>query len=496
MVLDISTAHGAMTGKRYLQSLNDGREVWLDGQRVPDVTQHPAFTGVVHELARIYDLQHSDQYRDRMTFVSSETGNPCSMSWLLPRSIDDLKRKRANSELWNRECWGQFGRSPDILAPYIITLYDAREALSSMKHPKCDFGENAVNYYRYCAENDLFLTHALGDPQVDRSEQPQNEQRLALEEELALHVVEETNEGVIVSGGKQLATAAPISNECYVSLSATFVRRADPRMVLAFYIPTNSPGMKILCREPASQYPDGYGHPLAMRYDEQDAMLFFDHVLVPWDRLFMLYDASPQLQRLGAGINFIGWANLCRVHQRMRLLTAVATLIAEAIGVIEYREVSAKLGEMATYCEVWRHAMDGIEYNSFMTPGGLMSLGDQAGMNMYFSQTSARMVQLLREICGAGLIMQPSENDLASPELRPYLERYMRGKGVDVDYKSRLYRLANDLAVSSFGMRQEVYEYWHAGDPNRNRINLMRTFNQQDITERIKALLAQPLSHS
>ena len=365
-----------------------------------------------------------------------------------------------------------------------------------MKHPKCDFGENAVNYYRYCAENDLFLTHALGDPQVDRSEQPQNEQRLALEEELALHVVEETNEGVIVSGGKQLATAAPISNECYVSLSATFVRRADPRMVLAFSIPTNSPGMKILCREPVSQYPSGFGHPLGMQYDEQDAMLFFDHVLVPWDRLFMLYDASPQLQRLGAGINFIGWANLCRVHQRMRLLTAVATLVAESIGVIEYREVSAKLGEMATYCEVWRHAMDGIEYNSFMTPGGLMSLGDQAGMNIFFSQTSARMVQLLREICGSGLIMQPSENDLTNPELRPYLERYMRGKGVDVDYKSRLYRLATDLALSSFGMRQEVYEYWHAGDPNRNRINLMRTFNQTDITERIQELLAQPLPHS
>ena len=328
----------------------------------------PAFTGVVHELARIYDLQHSDDYRDRMTFVSPETGNHCSLSWLLPRSIDDLKRKRVNSELWNQECWGQFGRGPDILAPYIIMLYDAREALGSLKHPKCDFGENAVNYYRYCCENDLFLTHALGDPQVDRSEQPQNEQRLALEEELALHVVEETNEGVIVTGGKQLATAAPISNECYVSLSATFVRRADPRMVLAFSIPTNSKGLKILCREPASQYPSGYGHPLGMRYDEQDAMLFFDHVLVPWDRLFMLYDASPQLQRLGAGINFIGWANLCRVHQRMRLLTAVATLIAEAIGVIEYREVSAKLGEMATYCEIWRHAMDGVEYNSFMTP--------------------------------------------------------------------------------------------------------------------------------
>jgi aromatic ring hydroxylase len=106
------------------------------------------------------------------------------------------------------------------------------------------------------------------------------------------------------------------------------------------------------------------------------------------------------------------------------------------------------------------------------------------------------MVQLLREIAGSGLIMQPSENDLANPELRPDLERYMRGKNVDVAYKSRLFRLAHDLAVSSFGMRQEVYEYWHGGDPNRNRINLLHGYDQTDMINRIKALVSQPLPHA
>ena len=106
--------------------------------------------------------------------------------------------------------------------------------------------------------------------------------------------------------------------------------------------------------------------PLGAVYDEQDAMLFFDQVLVPWDRIFMLYDSAPLLlQRLGSEANFRGWANLCRIHQRMKLMTAVATLIAEAIGVIEYREVSAKLGEMAMHTEMWRHAMDGVEHNAF-----------------------------------------------------------------------------------------------------------------------------------
>ena len=107
-----------------------------------------------------------------------------------------------------------------------------------------------------------------------------------------------------------------------------------------------------------------YGHPLGALYDEQDSMLFFDHVLVPWDRVFMLYESAPLLQRFSGEINFRGWGNLSRIHQRMRLMTGVATLIAEAIGVIEYREVAAKLGEMATYTEMWRHAMDGVEHEA------------------------------------------------------------------------------------------------------------------------------------
>ncbi len=497
MTLDVSASRGAMTGPRYIESLRDNREVWLDGARVADVPAHPALAGMVQELARIYDLQDSDAFREEMTFISPETGNRCSYSWLLPRTAADLKHKRRNSEIWNEQSWGQLGRSPDILAPHIIALYALRSSLAAIKHPRCDFGENIINYHRYCQENDLFLTHALGDPQVDRSQQPQNEPRNLIEEELALHVVEETAAGIIISGGKQLATAAPISNETYVSLSATFLRRSDPRCILAFAIPTASAGLKILCREPVSGGYGGFGHPLGRRYDEQDAMLFFDRVLVPWDRIFMLYDATPLLRQLGSGTNFQGWPNLCRIHERMKLMTAVATLIAEAIGVIEYREVAAKLGEMATYTEMWRHALDGLEHTAFMVEAGpgdrLMSLGDLNGLNIFFAQMSARMVELLREIAGSGIIMQPSERDLAHPELRPYLDRYMRGKDVDVEYKSRLYRLAHDLAISSFGMRQEVYEYWHGGDPNRNRINLLRVYDQKDVTRRIKDLLSRPL---
>ena len=131
-MLKSKTGLGAMTGERYISSLRDGREVWLDGAKVQDVPGHPALSGMVQELARIYDLQHSDQFRDEMTFVSPDTGNRCSLSWLLPHSAEDLKRQRRNSEIWNEESWGQLGRSPDILAPHIISLVAIRDALGQV----------------------------------------------------------------------------------------------------------------------------------------------------------------------------------------------------------------------------------------------------------------------------------------------------------------------------------------------------------------------------
>jgi len=184
-------------------------------------------------------------------------------------------------------------------------------AFGAAKHPRCDFAENIAGYYRFCRDNDLFLTHALGDPQVDRSQQPQNEKRQVPEdEEIALHVVEETDAGVVVSAGKQLSTAAVFSNETYVSLSQTFYARNDPRFVLAFSIPSNSPGLQILAREPVGRWFGSWGHPFQM-LDEQDCMLFFRRVLVPWDRIFFLYEAPARVMSSGgpsgAELNFAGW---------------------------------------------------------------------------------------------------------------------------------------------------------------------------------------------
>jgi 4-hydroxyphenylacetate 3-monooxygenase oxygenase component len=476
-------AAGALDSTRYVASLQDGREVWLDGQRV-DVTRHPAFAGMLHELARLYDLQHHPDSRDVTTFTSPETGRRVSYSYLLPETPDDLRRKRLNTEHWARESWGQLARLPDFMANVVVGLYDFRHTLAAID-PR--FGENAARYHAYCREADLALTHCIVDPQIDRSISP------ADDADLALRVVHRSEEGVVVRGAKQLATLAPFAHEILVYLSASYAGRDQPDLVSWFALPLSTPGLKILCREPFSLHGSGHSHPFAHRYDEQDAMAFFDDVLVPWDRIFLLDNADAATRGLRSINAWSLYASQIRFHQKILTFVGVATMLAEAIGVDGFRGIREKLGELVSYAEIVRLGIRGMEAEATRTEGGLLAPANDLAMSSFAAQISSRLVEIVHDIGASGLIMQPSEADLREPALRPHLERYMRGKTLGVDEKSRLFRLAWDLAGDSSAARQSLYERWHRGDLARNRANLYLSFDRSSIVARIRDLISRPL---
>ncbi len=482
-MFDLTEASGARTGDAYIASLKDEREVWLDGQRV-DVTSHPAFQGLLREIARLYDLQHKPEYRDRMTFVSPETGNRVSYSYLLPRTMDDLLAKRRNSEVWAVESWGQLARVPDFMANVVVGLYDFRYALRANN---ASFEGNVVRYHRYCQEQDIVLTHSIVDPQIDRSSGPTKDP------DLALRIVQERSDGIIVRGAKQLATLAPVANEILVYLSASYALREQKEFVAWFALPMATPGLKILCREPLSLHASGHSHPFAARYDEQDAMVFFDDVQVPWERVFLLYDGELALRGLKSINAWSLYTSQIRFHERIRTFIGVATLIAEAIGIDGFREIRATLGELISYAEIVRLGLRGIEADATMTLGGLLAPGNDLALSSFAAQVSPRLIEIVREIGASGLIMQPNEADLANPELRPYIERYMHGHNIGVEQKSRLFRLAWDLAGDSSGSRQDLYERWHRGDIARNRMNLYLNYDRSEIVERIRTMISLPL---
>jgi 4-hydroxyphenylacetate 3-monooxygenase oxygenase component len=490
MTLDVAHAQGALTSKRYIQSLKDGREVWLNGEKV-DVTTHPAFAGVIREIGRLYDLQYSPEFQDQMTFVSPETGNRVSYSWLLPRTVQDLEAKDRNTEVWMEETFGQMGRLPDFCANYLIGLYDQREAFGKMR-PECK--ENIMNYHRYGLENDVNLTHVLGDPQIDRSDVFHGPTK---DPTMALHVVEEKPDGVMVQGAKQLATLGPIAQECIVALSATFARREEQKFVQIFTIPINTPGIKLICRDPYALHARGHSNPFSARFDEQDALMIFDDVLVPWERIFVLYEAPPPVPGAVRGGNWAFGSTAIRYYYRLMTFVGVTTMVAEAIGVDGFREVRDKMGELIAYAEMVRLAIRGMRADAQQTPGGLMGYGPGGmALGIFSAQIETRVVEILQLIAASGVVMQPSEHDLENPELRRYLDVYMRGKDMGVAEKSRLFRLAWDLCASSFAMRQHVYEMWHRGDAVRNRNNLYLSYDRSRIVERLRKLISAPLPHT
>ncbi|WP_067180107.1 4-hydroxyphenylacetate 3-hydroxylase family protein [Microtetraspora niveoalba] len=484
--MDISNALGAMTGDRYRRSLNDGREVWLAGERVENVAEHPAFRGVVDEFARLFDLRLSDpEARDLNTFISPETGNRVSRSYALPTTAEELRAKFAAAEWWMRESWGQLGRSPDFMANVVVGLYDYRDELEK---GRSGFGANAVNYHRYAMEHDLVLTHALGDPQIDRGASPLDDP------DLALRVVEENERGVVIRGAKQLATLAPFSHEVLVYLNGVTAQRGAEEFVLWFALPMNAQGLKILCREPLGDHGNGHSHPLGRRFDEQDAMLFFDDVEIPWERLFLLGDSMLAVRGLSRINAWSMQSTHIRFHERLKVFVSVAAMIAESIGVHGFRGIQENLGELISYAETLRLGIVGAEASARSTPGGLLAPAPSYGLGFWSADVSARVVEIVRRIGASGLIMQPTEADLANPELRPFLEKYMRGHEIDVDRKARLFRIAWELVGDGFGSRQELYEYLHRGDPGAGRTRLLRTYDRSAVDSRLTELVSAPLT--
>lgn len=479
-----STPLGLLDGARYRADLDDGRAVWLDGERIRDVATHPAFAPTVDELARQLDLQHDPQHRDLLTVEDPETGLRTARSFRPPGDLDELRALRRSAEFWMSESWGQQGRSPAFMATIAAGVADfaGRLATNAPEH-----GENARAWHRYVRDNDLVLTHALGDPQIDRSAS------VVDDPDLALRIVDRDADGLVVRGAKQLTTLAPYAHEVLVYLSASFAGREAEEFVVWFALPLNTPGLHVLCREPLGDTPHGHAHPFGGRFDEQDAMLFFDDVRVPADRVFLTGDGRLALEGLGRINAWSQYVGQIRYQERLRTLLAVGTLAAEAIGVDGFRNVQEDLGELTSYVEILGHFLDAGEAGARTTDGGHLAPAPTPAAAIWSAEVAGRALRIVRDIGQSGVLMQPTEKDLRTPELRGFLDRYMRGHDVGVEEKSRLFRLAWDLTADGFAQRQDLYEVVHRGDLARNRINLFRRHDQRETRERVGALVSAPL---
>ena len=462
------------TGADYIRALQDGREVWHAGKRIADVTVHPGFAGTIKTLADLYDKQHCAEYRDIMTFDAD--GERISYSYLAPKSRDDLARKRRNIEFWAEQTCGQMGRYPEFVAELVVGLLDWSYFIEKSNK---QWAENARAYHRHASRNDLCLTHALTDQYYDRTKRVSEQS----DPDLILHIVGETKAGPVVRGLRTLATLAPISDEVLVYPNRP--RDPDePDYAIAFAIPMNAPGLKIVCRDLYAEHADPERYPLTTRFDEVDAALIFDDVLVPWERVFVYKDP-----KLLAGINHIhAWGQYSTM---LRLITKLEGFLGVAQLLTAYAKRQAHpssqllLASLMQDIEVLRSCIQAGELRGYASPGGTWLPLLSPAYRVHSIEASDRAERTLEALLTSTLMLTGGASDLASDEIGPLIERYFRGGAPNTRDHLRLMAIAADMVMSPFGKRSQLYERLQSGEVDRMRQRLFAGYKDSRPAERM-----------
>jgi 4-hydroxyphenylacetate 3-monooxygenase len=451
----------ARTGAEYLAGLRDGREVWLNGERVADVTAQPALTGGARAIAGLYDLQH--EAADVCLVRNPDTGAPMNVSHLIPRSPEDLARRHAGIERMARYSVGLLGRSPDYVN---VTLagFAGRSDLWAANGNE-EGAANLIAFQKEAASRDLCLTHALINPTIDKG-MPEWE---AGGGEIVLHKVENTANGILVRGARALATLAPYADEMFVYPGQPLPKDAG-RYALTFSIPLQTPGLKILCRDSFAVNSNRFDHPFSSRFDEQDAVVIFDSVEVPRGRVFL--DGQPEIY---GRVMAVGWAanamqqTTIRAMVKLEFAYELATRMAEVINAAN-PQTNELLGELWSYYELTRAALRAAEADARAWGNGVF-LPDERPFRALRPTLPCwfpRVNEIISLIGAHSLLATPTAAELAHPELRPLIDRYYPGaKETAAVERIKIFRAAWDFAGTALAGRNELYERFYLASAAR-----------------------------
>ncbi len=479
----------ARTGKQYLAGLREQeREVWLGGERVKDVTTHPGLKNGAKAIASLYDMQCDPKLRDQMTYVSPTSGDRVGLSFIIPRTREDLEKRRAMMLNWARTTCGMMGRSPDFMN-VTYSAWAGAEAFFAQGKP--EYGENMRRYYEYIRENDLTLTHSLINLQRSRTVSGV----FNLEEGTALQVVRETDAGIIVRGARILATLGPLADEIGV-YSPRMGRHTESHspFALSFAIPCGAKGLRFLCRESFDLGRSHFDHPLGSRFEEMDCVVFFDDVLVPWERVFLLGDVD-MLNRTAA----VTHSSAHSAHQgavknlaKCEFVLGVALLMTQTLGNSHLPHVEERIGELMLYAQMTRACMRAAEADATLDEWGVMTpdqLMVESPRNL-FMNAYPRMIEIIQLLGSSSFLIAPTEADFRGP-LGADIEQYLATDNTSAKERVRLFRLAWDLAGSAFAGRQVLYERFFASDPLTRARAIASIYPKKEVMDRVLEFLGR-----
>jgi 4-hydroxyphenylacetate 3-monooxygenase len=474
-----------MTGAEYKASLDDGRRVFYRGELI-DVTTHPLTAPGIEWQASLYDAQHSEELKDVLT-VEREDGGRMSTAWLVPRTAEDLDRKREATEWIAWHTLATMGRTPDMLpwCPIGQLAYFERFAQLDPEH-----SENLETYFEYASGANLHLGGVLIEPQGTAARAA----KAGEDREAVMHVVEENEHGIRIRGAKAVGTYGPQAHELIVG--SIYYPHLRPEEAFWCAIPVASEGLSFVCRERVSD-PDAsrFDHPVTSRGEEVDAFVLFEDVFVPWDRVWsyrtpelsdpMLYGAT------GAGEQ---WQLLTHLTVKAELLAGLTQLIVDTLEIGQIPAVADQAGRIFQYAQLLRNGVIAGQELARPTPNGiLMPHGSSVAAARSFAlEEYPKIVHMVQELCGQGLVMRFSDADFSSAELKPLLSRYLDTATCSARYKNVLMNAAWDLTTSASAGRTALFENVNGLPAAFLRQKLFFTYDRAEHAERVATLVGLP----
>lgn len=477
----------AKTGADHIASLRDERDVYINGERVGDVTVHPAFRNAVRSAANLYDFQAAPENRDLLTFASPDTGRHVSRTWQLPTTYDQLVERRRALEAWSETHFGFMGRSPDHVGSCISGLYMGLDAFETHDPRRA---AALRNYYCYARDNDLFLTYVIINPQADRSKSAHEQG----DEFHSAGVADEDVEGITVRGAKMLATSSIMANEVFVTCIQP-LQPGDEKYAISFVVPMNAKGLRILSRKSYEDWAvSAFDNPLATHFDENDAVLYFDDVKVPWDRVFVNQNIEMTLKQFHATPAHVFQNYQCQIRLlvKLRFLAGIAHRIAETNGVVSFPQVRETLGQIAAEVGLVEGLLYGMEAKGHMA--GIYYVPDRHllySAQVLTQQLYPKLITAIRELAGGSLIMLPSSAaDFDNPMLANLIHKTQKSPAFSPEERVKFFKLAWDALGSEFASRHVQYEMFYAGASFVTRGHSYRSFDWSKCKGMVDALLA------
>ncbi len=453
----------ARSGKQYLEGIADDRVVWLGGKRV-DVCTEPAFAGSLAGMAGYFDWQLA--HAEDCLVDDPGSGAPMNASLIVPHSADDLARRHRCFDSLARYSCGMLGRTPDYVNVTLAGFVARADVFAGSKNAQG--AERLARFHREVIERDLSLTHTIIHPAIDKGIGELD----GVNGELATRVVKRTGEGIVIRGAKILATLGPFADELFVYPGPPHPKGASPDYALAFSIPVGTPGLHTICRDHYGVAASVADRPFSARFDEQDAFVVFDDVLVPWERVFIDGDLSAynDIMRDGWAANIMQQTAI-RAAVKLEFAYELCTRMARATNAEGRAETAQMLGEIWGYAMLTRAAISAAETHARDWGNGAF-LCDDAPLRATRSimpTWMARVNEIVKLIGSHNLLATPTQEAFASPELGPLVERYMPGaNGVSARERAQLFRTAWDFAGSALGGRVELYERFYLASAARN----------------------------